>query len=269
MSSSSSSKFAKRDPQRRFLKGNYKPKIVKKKNSYWRPSQSVATAASASSSSSSYVTVDKDEVSNEMVTIPRSLLRQGGSRLKQAHMSLWSGMTQAVSSAATALNTNTNITFDSTTFPEWTSISALYDECQVHHINLHYIWFGSGAVATYGGLAAVAALGFDPQISTSSFNNVIEQEHHTGPLAVGFYNPGNGPDSVYVGGKFNVLHAKMPPPLDVITSTECPGSAWFTMETAAQPIISKLHLYAYAGPALAVTNCLYFLEVNCSFRMRV
>jgi len=219
-------------------------------------------------SPSTSISMEEEKKSDE-VTISRALLRESGLRLNQSQMSLWSGGVTSVSSAATALNANVNLTFDSSNFPELTSLGAIYDEARVTSIKVHYAFYATGSVAVYGGVAGVVAVGFDPQLATASFNNVVEQQYNTGPRWIGAYSPGSAINTSLQAGVLPCLTVPTPSPLSLLTSTECPGNGWFAIESAAQPIIGKLHAYAYPGPALCVVNLLYFVEVACHFRMRV
>jgi hypothetical protein len=191
--------------------------------------------------------------------------------LKPIKVSLWSIQGAASSGAASALSLNSALTFNSSTFPELSSFSQIYDEVRILRARLHYHPFVQ-TLATVTTLSdnctftGAYAIEFDPSISgPSSINQVQESTYSSPVLFVTAYglNSAGSPSIV----PYRTLDAPLPPPMAAIVASDCVGRAWFTVDVTP-PVVCVMNGYHSALTTTGVTGLLYYWELECEFKMR-
>jgi len=174
------------------------------------------------------------------------------------------------SAAATALTINNNVVFASATFPEIADFALLYDEARLVGVKVHWLPWVTVPGASNSASFAVA-VGFDPSVGGATApNQVLEETFHQGPFRL---FPGvNGATQQNSGTcfaqKYQILHARPPAKLAPITSSDCPGSAWFCVDGATAPILFQWIGYINSTGAAGVTNVSSFFELDMEFRLR-
>jgi hypothetical protein len=211
--------------------------------------------------------------SEQLVTIShpslKALLRgsraKGFAGLKPIKVKLWSSLGIYTSTASSALSINTNYAFNSSNFPELSSFINLYDEVRVLKVKLHY-WMETVTIGVgYNVGAGALAIGFDPTaVTPTSVNNTCENSFTTGPLA---FSPINANGSLFLQ-KFHTLVASAPK-LAPITSSDCPGNAWTTLD-GGTPFTSHVLLgYANSLSTAGQVAVSCYFELDVEFRLRV
>jgi hypothetical protein len=200
-------------------------------------------------------------------------LREGGafSGLKPIKVRLTTPMYTDTGSAATANTLSRIVQFTSTFFSEIASYSALYDEARVLSVKLLCQPFIStnATVAPFWSFFSTS-LEFDTLVAApGSLIQPMEASHHLGPL---FLVPLT--NSATQGGngnpvQFHTLRAKLPgPSLAIIDSTDCPGTAWFTLDSGTNVQLFNHRAFLSATGSTGVTTLASFYVIECEFRMR-
>jgi hypothetical protein len=201
--------------------------------------------------------------------------RSGGfTGLKPVKLKLWSVEIGSASAAATALSAAPDINFNASTFPELTSWLAIYDECRVLKVKVHYKFYCGITPSSAPTQTDVAcAIVFDPSVSApASIGGVCEETFSSGPMIVHAGSNAGGttlPTGVLTGlcEKFNVLTAT-PNKLAPISSSDCPGSSWFVMDGATPPTVFTHAFYGTALGAGGVINQRAYYELDVEMRIR-
>jgi hypothetical protein len=251
-------------------KSEHQARFHPSRGSVWSPH--VQEPSVSSSPSVKFDDSDKYKAKYEAV---RDMVRSGASfnkaLTKPIKMKLFSNSTVTLSSANTALNSASLVGFNSSTFPELSSIVELYDEARVLRCGIHYIFNDSSNSASASGNFGGIAISYDPSVAApTSISQICQEAHSTGPLFVqGSYNSSG--QTQYPKGKAPSLFAKSPPPLAPITSSDVPGSAWFALDDigGSSPTIFALLIYCSPLGTSGVSSCNTVVELECEFRMRV
>jgi hypothetical protein len=193
---------------------------------------------------------------------PRGNSKKGFGGLQPVKAKLWSNVNTNATSANSALAVNNTVTLNASTFPELTNWGLVYDEMRCLNITLHW----TAVPTTLGSVANVAiasAIEFDPNTGApNSVNGVMESTYNSGI----HYLSNSAPTlPIYPAKKYS---AKTPGPLMPITSSDCPGNGWITLETATNPAMCVVSAY---GPTLGTSGVYqfqYFVELDVEFRMR-
>jgi hypothetical protein len=208
----------------------------------------------------------------------KSLLRQGvvhkgkgkGSfkSMKPIRVKLTSQGQNYTSGAGASNSINTNVAFSTTNFPELADFSVVYDEVRVLNITMHYY-----ASITTAGTTLIApcafSVAFDPTVGTpSSVTTVVEEQYAHGPMMLMAGINGGSNQSGNFLQKYHKLRAKVPGPLAIITSSDCPGNAWFTVDAGTAPIILVNYSYITALGGSGVSTISVYYELDCEFRLR-
>jgi len=209
----------------------------------------------------------------------KSLMRQGlghkgksgkGSfkNMKPIRVQLTSNGQNYTSGAGASNSINTNISFNTATFPEIADFSVVYDEVRILGITMHYY----PSITTVGtALIAPSAfsLAFDPTVgSPSSVTTIVEEQYAQGPFMLMSGVNGNANQSGNFIQKYHKLRAKVPGPLAPITSSDCPGNAWFTVDAGTAPVICVNYSYITALGGAGVTTISTYYVLDCEFRLR-
>jgi hypothetical protein len=206
--------------------------------------------------------------SDSTVTIPRTLLRasHGFLGLRPIRVKLFSSQQSVNSSVATALTFLTAVTYNSATFPELIDFNAIYDECRMLAIKVHWRPFATvpSSAAITNIIAGAAAIGFDPSAGApSSLGNIMQESYADGPLTLSCSTVSTIPSCE----RMRVVAGRVPS-LAPITSSDCPGSAWFTVDGATPPTLATFSIYFNALGALGVVSAFYQYELDVEFRLR-
>jgi hypothetical protein len=200
--------------------------------------------------------------------IPRAILQKHGrgfNGLKPTKAKLWSttGITQTA--ANTALNLLETITFAPGTFPEINNWILIYDECRMLSCKVHYEFdiAVEPTAATASAVNAAAAITFDAAVaSPSNLYGVMEESFNTGPLYIG------SKVSTSTQRKMGVLSASPGRSLAPVTSSDCPGNAWFIVDSATPPTMFVGQYFASAAGAAGTTRITRLYELDVEFRIR-
>jgi len=171
------------------------------------------------------------------------------------------------SSAAAALSINQTVVSNTGNFPELTDFFPIYDEMRV--LAIHYAWTAYVLTPSSGVNNATMALAieFDPSISgPSTYAQVLESSHHTGPYLLSSGSTGGGSLQPSLK-KYELFSAKMPGPLAPIVASDCPGSAWYAVDVTA-PVLAVLNGYITALGTAGVTQLRFTPMIDVEFRMR-
>jgi len=200
--------------------------------------------------------------------------RRGGkggfNGLKPIRVKLWSTANQQVSSAATALSALSSITLTTGNFPELASFIQVYDEMRVLRFKYHYFpWVSVGPnAAPFGGVAFATNIQFDPTASApSSVTAALEESFSHGPLIIFQGGGGTSAEYAFPNSNYRTITATAPK-LAPISGADCPGSAWFSLDTATATTLCCIGSYGQAlGTAGVLTNS-YMVELDIELRLR-
>jgi hypothetical protein len=187
--------------------------------------------------------------------------------LKPIKVKLFSVQTTLTTGAAAALSWIVPVTFASATFPEIAAFTTLYDECRVLGVKVHYTLYEPAPGTAPSLSTGAVAIGFDPTAGTpSSTNNVMEESYMEGPLLLGAGVNNNSRDPTL--SSYRIITAKPPAMLAPITSSDCPGKAWFCVDGTTPPTIFTWQGYfsALAGPG--TLNYTAYFELDAEFKLR-
>jgi hypothetical protein len=182
---------------------------------------------------------------------------------------LFSNSVNVASAANTSLEVATNVSLNGTEFPELVDFSAVYDEIRVLKVSLHYcldtLTVASSAAGVFGGVA----IGFDPNLAApTSISNICTPAFSSGPLFVqASYNTTS--TNVYHNQKLPKLSAVVPSALAPITTSDCPGNAWTTLDTSTAATICQIQAYVQPLGGSGVSSFTYMLEMDCELKVRV
>jgi len=167
--------------------------------------------------------------------------------------------------AATSLTYLRAVTFNTTSFPELADFIQIYDECRMIGVKLHYTFhLSTAATAAPTSSIAGAAIGFDPSANApSSITSILQESFCHGPLWITV----NGVADYPTQRPFSIIHGKVPS-LAPITASDCPGSAWFTVDGATPPVLCTLMAYGTALGTLGVIQVVTLCELDLEFRLR-
>jgi hypothetical protein len=189
------------------------------------------------------------------------------SGLKPVKLRLPSNNQATVGSTGGTLAVATDVALNSSTFPELTAITSVYDEMRVLGVHLRYYPF----VATAGTSSVVCAVavGFDPAEGTpSSSAGVLQNTFASGLM----YVPGGVTGSVQSFGatKFFDLRAHPPVALAPITSDDSPGSGWFALDGIATtaPTICTFIAFGSSIGGSGVFDISWQIELDVEVRLR-
>jgi len=187
---------------------------------------------------------------------------------KPIKVKLFSAPVVTVSAVNTAIALNTNVVYNTATFPEQASFAAVYDECRVLGVKVHYFFYLGTSSSSNGGGPCALAINFDPTSpAPTGLVSILSQAHNTGAH---FLSSSVIVTSVATAhGKYPTLSARTPGPLAPITSSDVPGSAWFAVDGGTAPIIFNMNAYTSPIGALGVTNLSVFYELDVEYRLRV
>jgi hypothetical protein len=226
---------------------------------------------SQSSSSASHLPVPADDAEVAYAAAMKASMRMAVSRqgkgfgLRPIARKMWSGITITTSAPGTAMSMSTAIVFNNATLPELQPLMVLYDEARVLSVKLHYRFYqtaaGTGPDLAFGAVAIT----FDPNVTgpTASYT-LLEEEFKEGPLYLS--NSTNGNATSPTTGRMSVLSARPPVPLAPITSSDCPGKAWFTLD-GTPPTVAMVQAYLTPLAGTGTTSIAYFMELDAEFRL--
>jgi len=192
------------------------------------------------------------------------------SGLRPIRARILSALQSDLSAAATTHTTNLSVAFNSSTFPEIADFMLIYDECRVLKVKVHYRPFVSTA-STAGSVVATGAVAimFDPSVlNPTQISQILEETYSVGPFLVTPFVNGNSSQSSMGVLPFLTISANTPGPLAPITSSDCPGSAWFTLDGSTAPVIFQWYALITSLGTLGVTSLPAMYELDCEFRMR-
>jgi len=181
---------------------------------------------------------------------------------------LISGEQVATSTAGVSLSLESQVTFNSSTFPELSDFAQVYDEARVLGVKLHYY-----PVVTTAGSSATAscafAIGFDPSIgSFSAPQQVMEEAYSAGPFRLHAGINGGTIQSGNMLQSYHVLRARPPCPLAPITSSDVPGNGWFCLDGSTAPYVAVILGYVNSLGTSGVSTVYFFVELEVEFRLR-
>jgi len=79
----------------------------------------------------------------------------------------------------------------------------------------------------------------------------------------------NGAVSTYPSTlNYSRLHVKVPAKLAPISSSDCPGSAWFALDQGTAPNLCNILSYTVAGTGGGVSNFSYLFEFDVELKIR-
>jgi hypothetical protein len=184
--------------------------------------------------------------------------------LKPIKTRLFSLIQNPASSAGTALAFNSLVQMESAYFPEYTSYSTLYDECRILKWKVHY-YFSTSVAGVNPNLACAIAIMFDPSAPTpTGVNTILEESYNSGLHIV---SPVATASNTFPMQKYKTLTAHCPP-LAPITTADCPGSAWFTVDAGTPPYCMVIQMYSTNPGSTGIAYCSYVIELEVEFRMR-
>lgn len=239
-------------------------------DTYWTPRPMLTHSSSSSSSTLPLSMAQEDAVviQNGNVSVPRNLLRT--TRFQPLSTKLFSSQATSGSAANTALSVAINISFAAATFPEIATFEALYDEVRVKAITIHFMFYTAlYATAAQQNGAGVCSLTWDSAGALpTSLGNILTNPINSGLREIQA-QAGCPPVPVYPGGRLQTLHSRTPNGVDVISSTECPGNAWFSLIAASNPTVGVINAYIPAIGTTGVTGFWYLIELDVDFRLRL
>jgi len=219
------------------------------------------------SSSSSHTSAPSHKTSSKSRNRGLGSFRK--SLTKPVRIKLFSNSVSTTSTANTALEVASNIALNGTEFPELVDFSAVYDEIRVLRVTMHYcldtLTPSSSAAGVFGGVA----IGFDPNLSApTSISNICTPAFSSGPLFIACsYNTTT--TSVYDKQKLPKLSAVVPAALAPITTSDCPGNAWVTLDTSTAATACQVQAYVQPLGTSGVSSFTYMLEFDCELKVRV
>jgi hypothetical protein len=189
---------------------------------------------------------------------------KGYRNLSPQKTTLWSFVNLNTSSAATILEVNNQILWNSTFFNDFNAITSLYDEMRILKGKLHFIFACStSASATPYTSQASCMVGFDPNLGGPT--NVVQpliQTFHSAPFHV------QGLQSSNLSRPFHTLSFTLPTTLAPISASDCPGKAWFTLDAGTAPVLMVIQAVATALGTNGVLQFNYFVEFDVELKIR-
>jgi len=195
--------------------------------------------------------------------------RGGFSGLRPIKIKLWSNLVTNLSAAATPLAQLSVIGLSTGTFPELSSFLPIYDEARLITVHLHHMLFASTA-ATGAPFQSTGAMNiqFDPSASApTSLAQALEESYNSGPLFVTPGVNGTAQQSSFFNQPYRKMHASVPK-LAPITGSDCPGSAWFTLDSATATTMCCIGQYTLALGTLGITAAQFLIELDLELRLR-
>jgi hypothetical protein len=207
------------------------------------------------------------------LVLSRSLLSSKGfhqSLTKPIKEILYSPQVLFTSGSNTALNLVSVEAFNSTNFPELASFAALYDECRVLNVVVHYVQYASTSSASQNVIVGGLAVSYDYYVAgPTTLSQVLQEAHTSGGLPIQCYL-GNDSLNMLVPRTCYKLKAKTPKSALVTNQiNDFPGSGWFALDTSTAMNIFALRAYAPAGGAGCTITYLVYYELDVEFRLRV
>jgi hypothetical protein len=189
-----------------------------------------------------------------------------GYKNSATNVRIFSNNFQVTSSANSSLASSYSIPFNGSNFPEITSFINLYDEARITKVVAHYLVSCETTGSYFVRQPYALSLGFDPNIGTpGSVNSMLPDKYNTGPCWVNGVLPTGG--AAY-DGKFHKLVATPSHNLVPITGSDCPGSSWFTLNSATSPTAAVLQYFVGALGTLGTSNISAYFELHVQFRVR-
>jgi len=196
------------------------------------------------------------------------LSKRGGKGYKNSgtNVRIFSNFFGVTSSANSALSNAYLIPFNGANFPELTSFLNLYDEARITKVVVHYLASCVTTGSYFVRQPYALSLGFDPNIGTpGSVNSMLPDKFNTGPKWVNGVLPTGG--TAY-DGSFHKLAATPSHNLVPITGSDCPGSSWFTINSATTPTAAVLQYYIAALGTSGTSDLSAYFELHVQFRVR-
>jgi len=206
----------------------------------------------------------------KMVKMLRSSKSFNSALTKPIKAKLFTNPTATVSAANTQISQSSSVTFATANFPELANFLLLYDEARVLQVKVHYNMYTSTPAASNGGGIGFVCISFDPTASAlGSSAAASEQSFTSGARWISSLPTSGNPSVDLRNGILPCVTAKVPSLLAPITSSDCPGRAWFALDGVTPPTVFQLLLYAQPLGALAVSNIFYYYELDVEFKIRV
>jgi hypothetical protein len=187
--------------------------------------------------------------------------------LKPVKLRLPSNNQATAGSVGGTLATANDVALNSSTFPELTAITSVYDEMRVLGVHLRYYPFV--AIAGTSSVVCAVAIGFDAAEGTPGSSAGVLQNTFSSNL---MFVPGGVTGTVQSFGvtEFKDLRAYPPAALAPITSDDMPGSAWFALDgiaTTAPTICTFLAFGSSIGGA-GQLDISWQIELDVEVRLR-
>jgi hypothetical protein len=197
----------------------------------------------------------------------KGMLSKGGKyKNSGTNVRIFSNNFQATSGVHSALANSYLIPFNGSNFPELTSFLNLYDEARITKVVTHFLVSCETTGSYFVRQPYALSLGFDPNIGTpGSVNSMLPDKYNTGPLWVNGVLPTGG--TAY-DGHFHKLVATPSHNLVPITGSDCPGSSWFTINSATTPTAAVLQYYVGDLGTSGTSNISAYFELHVQFRVR-
>jgi len=189
--------------------------------------------------------------------------------LKPIRVKQFTAVTITSSAATSALSLADSIVYAAGTFPEATQFGVLYDEVRLITVKCHYLFSYSTPGTNTEQAVCNMALAFDPTVAAPATSYACLQESfNSGPLINIVGNAGGiGTVVTHPMGRMGTLAARAPK-LAPITGADCPGSAWFTVDSATPTTLAVC--LAYNAPLLTggISTFTRFYEIDVEMRLR-
>jgi len=188
--------------------------------------------------------------------------------LKPIRAKLYSGPQASTSTAGAANSFVSPVSFNSSTFTEIADFATVYDECRILGVKLHYypVITTAGATAT---ASAAVAVSYDPSASApGGVAGVLEETFSAGPFRL---HAGINGATIQSGSMLQPYHKLMShPPVELapITSSDCPGKAWFCVDGNTAPIVAVIGAFIDSLGTGGVSVLYYYVELDAEFRLR-
>jgi hypothetical protein len=206
--------------------------------------------------------------SSNHMSVPRHLKIRSKDKYvnSAADARIFSNPFGVTSSVHSALANSYSIPFNGTNFPEITSFANLYDEARIVKVICHYLVSCETTGSYFVRQPYALSLGFDPNIGApGSVNAMLPDKYNTGPKWVNGVLPTGG--TAY-DGSYHQLVATPSHRLAPITGSDCPGSSWFTINSATSPTAAVLQYYISDLGTSGTSNLACFFELRVQFRVR-
>jgi hypothetical protein len=194
----------------------------------------------------------------------------GYSGLKPVRAKLFSSFFTGFSSANTNYSDAIGVNFNTSNFSELPSWGVLYDMCRILHFKVHGRAFVNIPTTASNNLIIpwAFAVSSDPTAGApTSVGQVLDETFNCGLHYIASPGVSIACNTFTVVDRPITVSAHFPK-LAPITTSDCPGSAWFVLDGSTAPVACVVQSYIGAAGAASVTGFTYIVELEVEFKIR-